>query len=379
MKDIDFDELDKAVNSLMGSVATTPSKQPSEQSAQTPPAQPSPVSEPVIEPVKSEPQIVRSPSEVQAPPQATPARAVSPTVRKSSGRFMDVVHPSSDMRSTSPIKTPARSSGITPPSRSSVSLSPVKQPQVPSTTVESDSASSVTTQISPQESSFPDPLDMMPQVEADKELSPKVTDEEPTTVASDAELTKELSQTPKDAVTDSSEPLESLFLPNVKVEKRPLNIAGNTDTASDETEPDTGQSEVKDDTDKKDVDSLVTPDPTLAELGEDVLAIESDSSSSVTENDQNEVESTQPVASPVEAISNASQSPVVSSISRQYSVHPSSDPKHHEALYDTAAQAGAPLAHPAKRKSGWMVVLWIVLLIVLGVGGALALYFLKVF
>jgi len=220
---------------------------------------------------------------------------------------------------------------------------------------------------------------MMPQGEGDNEPIAGVAEEESTAVVSDAELTKDLSQAPKDATGESSEPLESLFLPNVKVEKRPLNIAGNTDTITDETEPDTDQPAEREDADKKNTDSLVTPDPTLAELGEDVLAIESDSSAAATENNQNEDEATQPVESPVAITAGPSSSSVVSSIPRQYSVHPSSDTKHHEALYDTAAQAGAPLAHPAKRKSGWMVVLWIVLLIAVGVGGALALYFLNVF
>ena len=374
MKDIDFDELDKAVNSLMGSVTNTPSKQSSEQSNQTPPTQTPPVSEPASAPVRPEPPAVRSLPEVQAVPQAAPVRAVSQAVRKSSGRFMDVVHPSSDMRSASPVKTPARSSGITPPARPSMPVPSVKQPQMPSTTVAPDPVTSKPS----REVSFPDPLDMMPQGEVDKEPIATVVEEESTAVVSDAELTKDLSQTPKDATSESSEPLESLFLPNVKVEKRPLNIAGNTDTITDETEPDTGQSAEREDVDKKNTDTLVTPDPTLAELGEDVLAIESDSSAAATENDQNEEEATQPVESPVPATTSSSSS-VVSSIPRQYSVQPSSDTKHHEALYDTAAQAGAPLTHPAKGKSGWMVVLWVVLLIVIGVGGALALYFLKVF
>jgi len=229
--------------------------------------------------------------------------------------------------------------------------------------------------------SFPDPLDMVPLAEPEKEISPesetaslkpKDSSGKDKTKTEDIATLGLVASEPTD---DSSETLESLFLPNVKVEKRPLGVAVSADEEEIAEMP--VLDEAREDTKK--VDTLVTPDPTLAELGDDVLAIESDASAS-TEEEQKDTSPAQSKETDESILtSSALTGSAISSIPRQYSVKPSSDDKHHEALYDTAAQAGSPLQHPAKKKSGWMVVLWILLLIVVGVGGALALYFMKVF
>ena len=78
MKDLDFDELDRAVNSAINPQPAAPAEPVAE-----PPA---PETEPAVEPVTE-------------PPAPTPVvSSPSPAARRSSGRFMDVVHPSSDMR-----------------------------------------------------------------------------------------------------------------------------------------------------------------------------------------------------------------------------------------------------------------------------------------
>ncbi|MNL44290.1 hypothetical protein D3C87_1668540 [compost metagenome] len=65
------------------------------------------------------------------------------------------------------------------------------------------------------------------------------------------------------------------------------------------------------------------------------------------------------------------------SIQPQYKEEPSSTKEEHAAIYDTDSYH-KPLTHPAKKKSGWLWVLWIVLLLALGAGGAAALYYFKI-
>lgn len=96
MKDFDFDELDKAVTSALG---TTGSAAPDEATVS----------------VKTTP-LVR---------EATPTVDRSLPARRSSGRFMDVVHPSSDMRASSD----APRSLVTPPRvEETVPSEPLPQP-----------------------------------------------------------------------------------------------------------------------------------------------------------------------------------------------------------------------------------------------------------
>lgn len=392
MKDIDFDELDKAVSSLMGPVEV-PSR-----TGRSAPVEP-PTRQPISTPKDPSASAVNESQQNDAPASSDDVKTVPrssvdlqtpQTVRKSSGRFMDVVHPSSDMRSSSPVKTTSRSSGITPPTRSAtVAVTPAPQSTAEPEPSEQDISSFVSEKAA-DTLAFPDPLDMIPQVEIEKESSPIVedTDEEASVSGTDEiTLTNELSQASA-APEESNEPLESLFLPNVKVEKRPLGLSGspeaslNEDETKTETEPTSNfdLSDEKEDEDKKDTDTLVISDPALAELGEDVLAIESDTSvSEAKEQSQPEPATSSDTSAFIGTSSALASSAISSSIPRQYNVKPSTDDKHHEALYDAAAQTGAPLAHPAEKKSGWMVVLWILLLIVVGVGGALALYFLNVF
>ena len=63
------------------------------------------------------------------------------------------------------------------------------------------------------------------------------------------------------------------------------------------------------------------------------------------------------------------------SIPQQYREEPSTGDKDNGAIYDTDTYH-QPIAHPAKKKSGWMWVVWIVAILLLGAGGGAALYFL---
>lgn len=106
MKDIDFDELDRAVSSVLAGSSTAPQSEQQAAPAETgfsvsTPAQELPAAvmpnapessqEEVSAPAEPETQSVDTPAE-----QAIP-RATTPLAVKRRGKFMDVVHPSSDM------------------------------------------------------------------------------------------------------------------------------------------------------------------------------------------------------------------------------------------------------------------------------------------
>lgn len=371
MKDIDFDELDKAVNSLMSPVTSDAAESiASSDKHETPPV--------VIESsaTKSSSIAPIEPSSSVTEPTTKPAELI-----KKTGRFMDVVHPSSDMRTASTPKLPERKKvSISPPSRPAAS-----KPTEPIADKPVDAPKENPAKTTPARNfSFPDPLDLVSKMQGkrsdDEPKQAPVVDKEPSS------LKPEIDDTTPVSAVEPAEPLQSLFLPDVKVEKRPLGVPTADDMSAEKTDtPASNTLELEDTNDAPEkVDTLVAPDPLLAELGEDVLAIESDTSSSVEVKEDKAVESEAAkdtdTATAAASESSAPMAAAMSSIPRQYSVKPSNnDDKHHEALYDTAAQAASPLQHPAKKKSGWLVVLWVVLLIAVGVGGALALYFLKVF
>ena len=117
MSEFDFDELDRAVNGALGSSIDNTA----------PVATPATVTEPVA------PQNIETPSvpafvpaqrstmssAVPTPPSTpvTPPTVVAsaPAARRSSGRFMDMVHPSSDMRSlNSENSTPTVAKAVVP-------------------------------------------------------------------------------------------------------------------------------------------------------------------------------------------------------------------------------------------------------------------------
>ncbi len=106
MKDIDFDELDRAVSSVLGQQG--PKKDDGVTTAQTVTAE---------EPVEttSAPD-AEAPVETTPPVEEQPAASATPLAVKRRGKFMDVMHPSADMTSatpTAPVK-PRTSSVLQP-------------------------------------------------------------------------------------------------------------------------------------------------------------------------------------------------------------------------------------------------------------------------
>ncbi len=370
MKDLDFDELDKAVSSLM---ADAPSQTPvpkQDDDVQTITLPESaipevPVSAPVSEATAEAAAPAVKPSSDTTSPAPEESPVLNPTPKESapslatkrSGRFMDVVHPSSDMRKAGTLT-----------SRSAATIAPLN-PDVapesaqPEATQEEMSASEPVTMpepVSPTPSeittSWPDPIDMHEQQSADSQ--PEQTPVEPATEQTNT-TPEEAAPVDETSLADMNE-ASSPFLPDAKVEKRPLG-GGNEATAPSSV-----------------VADEKIADPLPAELNSDVLAIESnstplaseeavvasDESGDVSESDTAPLQggTTEPAPAP--------RGPV--SIAQQYKAEENTRDQSHAPLYDSVADSHA-LTHPAKKRSGIWVVLAIIALIAIGAGiGAFA-------
>jgi len=276
MQDIDFDELDRAVNSATQPTPDVPAVSTEEPAAAVVPVVPS-----------------------------------TPAARRSSGRFMDVVHPSSDMR-TAPTVT-AR-----PAAR--------PQPAQPAATA----------------TEWPDPLDFH-----------GFTGDELTAAA--PAVTEPVAETP--AVDVSS--LESPFLTDAKVEKRPLGAFSPNETPYSELPTPAVQT-----TPEEDDELLMLEAPEEEKLLDDGI-------DEPTVAEIKDIEATpEPVPAPVEI-----EEPVgPTSITQQYKEHPSTIEQTSSAIYDTEA-THRPLTHGPKRKSSILVIVWILALILIGAGIGAAVYF----
>jgi hypothetical protein len=371
MKDIDFDELDKAVNSLMASVSpASPAGTPPQESPQSnpqpavpvasapepttpmPPASPAPVinlpAEPQTEPV------VAAPAEPTSVPVTPAARPAAPAARRG-GRFMDMEHTSSDMTS--------RAAAPAVPSREGITLTPpseTPQPAAPAPIINAPTDAPLTPE--PADTVMPDPLDLNPFGQPESLGTSGLSIEtpaEPAAAAEPVELTEP---------TATLAPAESPFLADAKVEKRPLNSNPSGEPPLDlmaEFEP-AQPVEPTEPTEPADTGRDDPPAfPQVPELSSDLVAIESDEKIDVTQATETETAAAE-VAQPAVPLGAAS-------IPQQYTAQESSGDKSHAAIYD-ASQYPEPVSHPAKHKSSWLWVLWIVLLLAAGAGGAFLLY-----
>ena len=354
MTDLDFDELDKAVNSLMGDVPAPQAKTSAPESSNVPEVYTAEESAPAV-------------SAVETPVSSTPA-SVSPAVRptpslavKRRGQFMDVMHPSADMKT--PSRAP-RSTAIV--SRQGVTLAPaVEAPSevpaadqsTPEKTPETLDSQSDTTLDTPVSSpSWPDPIDIAQQQDS--------------VSASEATPVAEALATEDSAQSDTVEPLSSPFIPGAKVEKRPLGQAQPSGSTAEDVEAPA----------QIDIDTTEATLPT--ELSGDVLAVESNELKTEEAVPAAEVAPAPEVETPKETpepVSVPSEPPVSetpegpASIPPQYKTDENGDePAEHSALYDAV---NTHVASPAKKKSGWLVPVAIIGLIILGCAGGVFIYY----
>lgn len=294
MSDFDFDELDKAVTGALGNTDDV------KQSAA---------------PAKEVPK----PTETASP--STPAPAAR---RVSTGRFMDVVHPSSDMRSSN------------------------AAPVAPKTTISAGATPSL-----------PKPPVLYPTPASDIK-----TDVTQKVEASGAE--------------DWSKPLESPFLPDAKVEKRPLGGFGTPELEHLDAEsvPDFDlfagpKDELLEAPDEPLLEATTLPDPIdFAAANEE----KEEKEAPKLETEEKEVTpEVEPAGKPETSFAPSPDEVGPISITQQYKEQPSAE-QESGAIFDTEAYH-QPVAAPAKKRSGAWTILWIVLLIIFGAGVGAALYF----
>lgn len=398
MKDLDFDELDRAVNSLMSNVPKEePAKDDDIKTVTLPSSgETTPHAEATSAP---------SPQPADMPKPTTPVtppvpRASSVAARRS-GRFMDVMHPSATTKKSEPAAKSVSRQGATveptsnltaptPPVKDTVSndtpapaLSEVATPPAP--TPQPITATSHQPQ---PKSDWPDPLDFQSGEQAQAVKPEETETTEPVKQSADPDLI---------AKQEDDTPLSSPFLPDAKVEKRPLGGAPASQEAP--TIPITPQG--KEDLTSHDPNDQLPASPSdiepplPEELQKDLVAIESgahQTEESKTEPTEPAVPDSEPdtaigeadepadqkVSTPETASEKPDETPQKPtgpvSIPQQYKEEPSTGDKESGAIYDTDAYH-QPLAHPAKKKSGWLLIVWIVLILVVGAGAGAALYF----
>lgn len=297
---------------------------------------------------------------------------------------MDVVHPSSDMKKPEPSR-PSRQ-GITIAPRPTFEEAPQPDNSSDNTPKEASDAP-VTSEPTPvpdmhehpdAKSEWPDPLDMAGYEHEDTAEKTTKSSSSPTEgfpVSTDEpDESDTLSSKPLDA------PLTSPFLPDAKVEKRPLGGAEPTAPAEEPDHTpvlaDTTEKTQNDPNDQlpalpKDVEPVLPE-----ELHTDLVEVESDTNpSGIPKTEVSQPISALPPEPPKEERQMMLSGPT--SIPQQYHEEPTSGDKHNGAIYDTDTYH-KPLAHPAKKKSGWLWVVWIVIILLVGAGAGAALYFLGV-
>lgn len=342
MQDIDFDEIDRAVSSVTDPKMTTETK--------------------VAEDINPVPESSYVANTISAVPTQTETgfpldmAESSPAVRRSSGRFMDVVHPSSDMR----------------PAHQSTQLVPNfrREPVAERNQVAQRPEPA---QVSSAAFHWPDPIDLVePTKESVVETSiPDFTPE----LFSEQEDTAALTVPAEPTVpTESAGPLESPFLSDAIVEKRPLGAFSGADADLPLIEdPIPGFSGA---TEQSDVPTS-TEDPqeskeVASELHDEVLLLEA--------HNEDEAEIAKLEASTIDSIESLSV-PTISdtpvgptSITQQYTEQPSTASQSSGSIYDTEAYH-QPLTKPVKKHPAGLIIVWVIGLIIVGGGIGAAIYF----
>jgi hypothetical protein len=390
MKDLDFDELDKAVNSLMTSVPKTSEPSKSEEVEKTLTITPTLSNADLMSFDKLD--SVAASATSLAPPMDAQKKDVasnvapaipSPPAARRGGRFMDVVHPSSDMKKTVIPARPVSRQGatITPttiPSRAEPQASSVPPDMAKAAMSGLDGdvqqpapQTPVTGQINSPTNVWPDPLE--------------VADFKDDTPPDEGEWSAPTSAVPSQEFSASEpSPLASPFLPDTKVAKRPLGT-GSPLALEEELEQESANNndEIKKTINDPNDQLLVQPgdiEPQLPEeLQGDMMKVEADTHMGVPKTEQTHPSEEKLLESGLPPQSTSSSvTPVVptgpTSIPQQYHEEPSTGDKENAGIYDTESYH-QPLAHPAKKKSGWLWVLWIVIILLVGAGVGAALFF----
>lgn len=379
MSDIDFDELDKAVNTLMK--GTGPQGSPATPTSQAV------RNDPNRDMVTSTEQDESVAVAVQAPPSDDAAPVSASVTPRRRGQFMDFV----PRAATSVAPAVKRQGPTLQPTTSSID----QEPEANSEDVLSQNPSHATS-----------PATLVETEPATKEMAPapEIASEKLSGATSEPELPESTAES-----EDSSAPDEySPFISDAKVDKRPLGEPVNVSLETLEKELSAESTMTKD-----------TPANTAApapaalpvELHPDVASLESDTTAGTeepslpgatpkvagaepsssaqkpdalgapavapTQVSTNSVSPAEKRVSPAPiAVDKAPQpSTVMGSIPQQYTEQPSSGDQTTGSIYDTE-QYHQPLQYPEKKKSSIAMIIWIIVFGLLGVAAAAGYFFL---
>lgn len=358
MSDLDFDELDKAVNSLMGGAPSTAQSQPvattnTDTNADTP----------------------SNTNAAPATPNRSQAPQASPATNRSRGQYMDVVHPAGNMRKASQ-QSPSRVSrhGVTVAPRDTAQTVDTASDDVAQEDTERLPANEMPKEKTPEQDVMPDPIAFAERENTKQNAAAE--NEQPV-----AENTVSTVQPDAQNVTENTDGLQftSPFLKDAKVEKRPLGAVDSTvnSVGGEEAQP------VDKDSAAEEATTAAATLP--AELHDEIMQIEADTTKPVTDTSSNTSQSSSP-AQPTEPIKSVEKPTESKQTDAQPNVSPTMIPQ--RPVPAAPAQASddahsmfddqdAPLKQPAKKKSSWPIVIGAVLLLLLGVGGGIAFFLLN--
>lgn len=379
MSDIDFDELDRAVNSLMnkrqGQVDDKPTAV-NEQAGVTSdkPADSTDVSselKPSL-PVNDKPEINNKPelsNNLATPKPTSPSVSSSPTIRQSPGRFMDVMppNPTKSMSARPVNKLPVRNTGM---------IQPMSQP----------ASNESTSAPSSQEAEFVDPVASTPNVTEPKSeakivsplapmespfLSDVAVDKRPLGSIDEVDSSsfKEVKEDQSPEIIDQVPPSGDIDLAMASMSNQDETLASGTDIVSsqesidDTQEPDNWTTE----TDERvtETEAYVPP-----EMGAEVVALESDVAAAKP------LVTNQPSDAKFDKKPLSTGSPQIKQpgdIVPQYTPGVADAPEP-SAIFEAASESPQNLSHTPKAKSGWFILVWILLLVILGVAGGVAVW-----
>lgn len=435
MKDIDFDELDKAVNSLMGGVKSKTDKEeaktltitttlkegeqpaydkiqhaaekigsetllgPREKtavlsgtadeqvtvlnlsSAAIAPVEEKPVVvAPVVAPVVAVQQpapvvdsaVVAEPLPVAPAPEPVPPLQKMPVAKAPSGRFMDVMHPSSDMKTAA--TSSAAPAQATPSSHVATAIVvPSRPARAAAVPVPTETPVTATAPVSPIVAVAP-PTEVQPlepvaaparvtEVAVETVVPPPVVQAVVSQPVEAATVTQELESTDV-TPAEIPEPLTSPFLPDAKVEKRPLGGSSEqTDLDASDVSSFDNRYAVDNSADTQ-LAPTQTEQPAMpAEFHTDLLAIET-----------NIAESDAPGTS-VEPVKSSEPTVDATPVNEPDSSLEGSDTPENGAIFDTT-DYHKTVAHPAKHKSEWLWIALIIGIVIICGAGAAAFYLL---
>lgn len=409
-KEFNFDELDKAVNSLIGGQSTespvgaaTPSstpvtpQAPPRDAAPVPPRSIPPPQRPTT-PLSAAPKVDNSLQETplaSTPVSNTPGNAKPTVERPSVGRVMDVTHPgattgqaSNDAASKVKRGVGAEGKTVTPLSDN---ITPDPLPEDSAANTPNSTQLSVKAPIDPEamkttpdteEKPWQDPLEAAKKDAQEKVLKADAADRLNTPSA-------EASPSGKDEKLEGEKPL---FLPDAKVEKRPLGAFASKGSEEERSQGETKKEETENSEAQKtpkltidgvgDIDAKKedeSNEPLPPELGKEIVAVEAGGKIASGEDESKKDDETDDPKG-IEDQSKKDAKPVTFSIPKQYKEKPTSGDSKPKSIYDTEEYHQSIISNAKKQQKGSKKILvWtliIIGLLIVGVGVGAGAYFL---